>query len=52
MDEWGLSLYQVSAVTTNNASNMVLTMNVLEWTRIPCFSHRLQLAVENALKLP
>ena len=52
MDEWGLSLYQVSAVTTNNASNMVLTMNVIEWTRIPCFSHRLQLAVEDALKLP
>lgn len=52
MDEWDLSLDQVSAVTTDNASNMVLAMNVLEWTRIPCFSHSLQLAVEDALKLP
>ena len=52
MDEWGLSLDKVSAVTTDNASNTVLAMNVLEWTRIPCFSHSLQLAVENALKLP
>ena len=52
MDEWGLSLDQVSGVTTDNASNMVLAMNVLEWTRIPCFSHSLQLAVEDALKLP
>ena len=52
MDEWGLSLDQVSAVTTVNASNMVLAMNVLEWTRVPCFSHSLQLAVEDELKLP
>lgn len=52
MDEWSLSLDQVSAVTTDNASNMVLAMNFLEWTRIPCFSHSLQLAVEDALKLP
>ena len=48
----GLSLDQVSAVTTDNASDMVLAMNMLEWTRIPCFSHSLQLAVENELKLP
>ena len=52
IDEWGLSLDQVPAVTTDNASNMVLAMNVLEWTRIPCFSHSLQLAVEDELKLP
>ena len=52
MDEWGLSLDQASAVTIDNASNMALSMNVLEWTRIPCFSHSLQLAVEDALKLP
>ena len=49
--EWGLSLDHVSAVTTDNASNMVLAMNTLEWTRIPCFSHSLQIAVEEALKL-
>ena len=51
MGEWSLSLDHVSAVTTDNASNMVLAMKTLEWTRIPCFSHSLQLAVENALKL-
>ena len=51
MDEWGLSLDQVSAVTTDDALTMVLAMNVLEWTRIPCFSHSLQLAVEETLKL-
>ena len=45
MDEWNLSLDQVSAVTTDNASNMVLAMELLE-------SIRLQLAVEDALKLP
>ena len=52
MDEWGLSSDNMSAATTDNASNMVLTMKVLEWTRIPCFSHSLQLVAEEALKLP
>ena len=51
MGEWSLSLDHVSAVTTDNASNMVLAMKTLEWTRIPCFSHSLQLAAEDALKL-
>ena len=51
MGEWSLSLDHVSAVTTDNASNMVLAMKTLEWTRIPCISHSLQLAVEDALKL-
>ena len=37
MGEWSLSLDHVSAVTTDNASNMVLAMKTLEWTRIPCF---------------
>ena len=52
MNEWGLSPDNVSTATTNNASNMVLVVKVLEWTRIPCFSHSLQLAEEEALKLP
>ena len=52
MNEWSLPLDQVSAVTTDNASNMVLAIDLLESTRIPCFSHSLQLAVEDAVKLP
>ena len=43
---------QVSAATTDNASNMVLAMDLMEWVRIPCFSRSLQLAVKAALKLP
>ena len=49
LDEWNLS---PSAVTTDNASNMVLAMYLMKWVRIPCFSRSLQLAVEAALKLP
>ena len=30
MDEWGLSPDNVSAATTDNTSNMVLAMKVLE----------------------
>ena len=52
MDEWSSSPDNVSSATTDNTSNMVLAMKVLEWIRILCFSHSLQLAAEEALKLP
>ena len=52
LDEWNLSPEQVAAATTDNAFNMVLAIDLMEWVRIPCFSHSLQLAVEAALKLP
>ena len=37
LDEWNLSPEQVCAATTDNASSMVLAMDLMEWVRIPCF---------------
>ena len=52
LDDWELSQDNLSAVTTDNGTNIVLAMELLQWSRVPCFSHTLQLAVEVVLKLP
>ena len=52
MDEWKLHKQGLSAVTTDNGSNVVSAIDVLGCIRMPCFSHTSQLAVEQVLKLP
>ena len=52
LGEWNMSLENLVAATTDNGSNIVLTTEMLDWTRMPCFSHTLQLAVEVILKIP
>lgn len=52
IDSWKLPSPGLVAATTDNGSNVVLAMECLEYTRVPCFSHTLQLAVEDALKIP
>ena len=41
---------QLAAVTTDNGSNIVLAMKLLEWNHVRCFSHMLQLAVDKVLQ--
>ena len=52
LDKWNRFPDNVSAATTDNTSNMVLAMELMECIRIACFSHSLQLAAGAALKLP
>ena len=52
LHEWNLPLEKLSAVTTDNGTNIVQAAEILEWQRMPCFSHTLQLAVEKAMSLP
>ena len=42
----------LTAVTTDNGANIVLATDILNWPRMPCFSHSLHLAVEAATKRP
>ena len=46
---WKLSAAQMSAATTDNAANIVLAMKLLGWGHFRCFSHSLQLAINQAL---
>ena len=52
LEEWKLPQDNLSAVTTDNGTNIVSALEILQWKRMPCFSHTLQLAVEVVLKLP
>ena len=38
--------------TTDNGSNIVRAMALLGWTRVSCFSHTIQLAIEKVMDIP
>ena len=42
---------EVSALATDNATNMVAAASEAGMPRVPCFSHTLQLAVTDGLKI-
>ena len=52
LSEWNLVPTMLSGITTDNGSNIVLATSILDWPRIACFSHMLQLAIEAATGLP
>ena len=52
LSEWNLSITRIVAATTDNGANITAGISLLGVTQLPCFSHTLQLAVEQALKLP
>jgi len=52
LSEWKLSRDAVSAVTTDNGSNIVLAIDMAGWVQLSCFSHTLQIFVERAMVMP
>ena len=50
--QWGLLRSKLAAVVTDNGKNIVRAINDLEWPHVSCFSHTLQLAVLEAVKIP
>ena len=51
LQEWDIS-DKLSASTTDNARNVVKAVEISGWSRIPCFAHTLQLAIQTGLALP
>ena len=49
---WNLPITQISAVVTDNASNITAAIAIFKRQRVGCFSHTLQLSVQKALNLP
>ena len=45
LDAWQLSSAKQVAITTDNGSNIVLACSNLDWLRLSCFGHNLNLAV-------
>ena len=52
LENWRLPEDKISAITTDNGTNIVAALEIKQWKRMPCFSHTSQLAVEVVLKLP
>ncbi|XP_050547873.1 zinc finger BED domain-containing protein 4-like [Daktulosphaira vitifoliae] len=50
VSEWGLN-DRVTAVVTDNASNMKLAIDKCDWRRISCFAHSVNLVVQNSLEI-
>ena len=52
LDHWNLPVTQISAVVTDNVSNITAAIARLNRQCIDAFSHTLQLSVQKALNLP
>ena len=52
LQDWKLPADSLSIATTDNGRNIALAMEILGWPHMPCFSHTLQLAVQDVMKLP
>ena len=49
LEVWNIQASHVSAVVTDNTSNMTAALNSLECGHLPCFAHTLQLAINKGL---
>ena len=49
---WKLPMTCLSGATTDNARNIVLALDNLDWPHIGCFAHTLQLGVQKAMEVP
>lgn len=50
--KWNLLAHGIVAATTDNGANITAAIEILKVPHLSCFSHTLELAVEQALKLP
>ena len=52
LDGWNPPVTQISAVVTDNASNITAAIARLDRQHLGCFSHTLQLSMQKVLNLP
>ena len=52
LTNWNMCVSKLSGCTTDNASNIVSAMSILEWSHFRCFGHTLQLGVKEAMEIP
>ena len=49
LDAWQLRSAKQVAITTDNSSNILLACSNLDWLRLSCFGHNLNLAVRKSV---
>ena len=50
LESWGLPENRLACATTDNGPNIVAAMRNLNWNRLSCFGHNLNLAITNSMK--
>ncbi|XP_072161442.1 E3 SUMO-protein ligase ZBED1-like [Bemisia tabaci] len=50
LDEWNMPLGKIVAATTDNGSNILLAVEMLELLSLGCFAHTLQIGVDKVLR--
>ena len=50
LQQWELEDNKLVGITTDSGANIKLACTLLDWTRLSCFGHNLNLAVEKGLK--
>ena len=50
--EWDLSQERLVAITTDSGANVKLACRLLQWKRLSCFGHNLDLSVNKGLQIP
>ena len=51
-ERWNLKAASLSAAVTDNARNISLAIEQLDWSHVGCFAHTIQLGVQKAMELP
>lgn len=51
-ERWELKAALLSVAVTDNAKNISLAIEQLDWLHVGCFAHTLQLGVQKAMELP
>ena len=50
LSSWNLNSDKQVAITTDNSANVKLACELLQWNRLSCFGHNLDLAVKKGLQ--
>ena len=50
LQDWEIDEDRIAVITTDNGMNITSTVRILDWIRVPCFSHTLQLKCEQSLE--
>ncbi|XP_036957921.1 E3 SUMO-protein ligase ZBED1-like [Acanthopagrus latus] len=47
---WSLSEQDMVCMTTDSGANVVSALRINDWKRLPCFGHRLHIAIERSMR--
>lgn len=52
IEQWNISVDEISGCTTDNGSNILKCMQLLSWNHISCFGHTLNIGVKRVFQTP